>query len=293
MAEESESKLPMSGRDFLEYLKTRNPDFPDLSKMSLNDIVSYIKTRYLKPNWLHWRNMAEVSLHQAVWLSFDVEPWREFSDVHNAVQGNSTQPSPMMFWHSAEVRNALRADYERRMEQCLSAINAKTLQVRWGNVVEQARAQDPGERWYLSLEHFRHWGESLRHPFTFPDEFPRPAAVPQTPTILLQEGAPTPYTSLSAPHKEVPSPSQDATAPAEASAADDDDEPDVRTRRTYVRTIRALAVMAKLIDEEGQVKTGAAGEIARKLQALGFETPKERALRNLLNEAASQTTDSD
>ena len=67
-----------------------------------------------------------------------------------------------------------------------------------------------------------------------------------------------------------------------------DDEPDTKTRGTYLRTIRALAVLARLIDDDGKVTTGAAGKVARRVQTLGFNNgPKEQTIRDVLNEAAS------
>jgi hypothetical protein len=156
MTEESEPKLPSSGSDFLEQIKARHPDLPELWQMSPSDIVGYIKDRYLKPNWLHWRNMAEVSLQQAVWLSLNIESWKDDADVNDAIEGISK----------------------------------------------------------------------------------RPAAVMQ-------------------------------------------------------RSIRALAVMANLIDQQGNVVSGAAGKVLHRLEHLRFRSPRERSVRDLLNEAASLEPDAE
>lgn len=201
MTEESEPKLPMPGRDFLEHIKTRHRDLPNVGQMSLADIVSYIKNHYLKPNWPHWRNMSEVSLKQAVWLSLNIEPWKEDSDVIEAIPGINVRPAKVWdLQYHVYLVDALRKDYQPRMEQCLAAIKTKALPARWRDTSDPDLVHDLTVRWYVSLEQFRNWGESLRHPYPFPAEFPRPVpAAPKIPTILADEGALTPYASSSAP----------------------------------------------------------------------------------------------
>lgn len=62
---------------------------------------------------------------------------------------------------------------------------------------------------------------------------------------------------------------------------------DTRERTDLLRTIRALVDMPKLTDDRGRMPRGAAGRVARKLATQGFGGPKERTLRNFLNEAAN------
>jgi hypothetical protein len=331
MTEESEPKLPS---DFLEYVKTRHTD---LSKLSPRDIAKHIMDCYLKPNWPHWRNMAEVSVQRALWLSLNVEPWKETSDLNKAIQGVSGRvPPEVLQKYRVYLGLALREDYEPRMAQCLAAIKAKALPAHWRDTSDPGLAHDLTLRWYVSLEQFRNWGESLRHPYPFPAEFPRAAAAePKKSTV--ESGALAPLTGYSdrsvlrslghaavatppisegreaqqaklrairevwsptTPVDQQVTPRPPSRTPVElptSEASDsggttsvDDDEPDTKTRGTYLRTIRALSVMAKLIDDNGQLATGAAGRVAHRLQTLGFNNgPKERRIRDVLNEAAS------
>ena len=140
---------------------------PDLSQMSPDDIVNYLKGRYLKPRWPHWQNMGEVSLHEAVWLSFNVEPFGDEIDAHKGAEGISRRLPHVMQRYSIYLIDTLREDYDQRMMQCIANIMTKKLPsaVTLGMVGEVKRCP-------VSLVRFRQWGESLPVPYTFPDEFP-------------------------------------------------------------------------------------------------------------------------
>lgn len=161
---------------------------PDLSQMSPDDIVNYLKGRYLKPRWPHWHNMGEVSLHEAVWLSFGVEPFGDELDAQKAAQGISRRLPHVMQRYSIYLIDDLRESYDQRMKQCIANIGAKKLPSR-----VTYHTTGHLHRCFVSLDRFRQWGESLPAPYTFPDEFPRPAAaVPKIPAITTEEGALTP-----------------------------------------------------------------------------------------------------
>ena len=106
---------------------------------------------------------------------------------------------------------------------------------------EQRRNYYDNADCFVKLPAFRAWGESLQHPFTFPDEFPR--------------------------------------ASAKADAAKESDEPmNTKERNTLLRVIAALAKHSK-IDTKG----GAAA-IAKAVELAGFDSPKERAIRDILKD---------
>lgn len=140
---------------------------PDLSQMSPVDIVDYLKARYLKPRWPHWQNMGEVLLYEAVWLSFNVEPFGDEIDAHKAAEGISRRLPHVMQRYSVYLIDSLREDYDQRMKQCIANLWTKKLpsQVSLSLVGELKRCP-------VSLDRFRRWGESLPAPYTFPDEFP-------------------------------------------------------------------------------------------------------------------------
>jgi hypothetical protein len=286
MTKQSEPKLPMSGSDFLAEIKARHPDL-DFEPKSPGEMVSYIRSRYLKPNWPHWANMAEVSLQRAVWLSLDIEPWEEGSDVDTAITGISKRTAPVMLqWYSVQLRNSLRHDYEPRMAQCLAAIDAGKLRYRGINDVIGRLM-----RCLISLPDFRRWGESLPAPWTFPDEFPspHPPATPPPPSETPSAESPTNpalytggITCLDAEYDER---LREALSPA---AGEDEKPLGTRERATLRRVIRALIAIAGDRLPEGKETT----IIEAQLSALGFAGPKTETIRAAVKAAKAEKTDS-
>jgi hypothetical protein len=132
----------------------------DVSRMSPSDIVNYLKTHYLRPDWSYWQNMGVVLLQRAVWLSFDIQPSGSDDVVGNRL------PAEFEGYRIA-LRDALADDYRRRMQQCLSNIQAGKLPARRVN-----------QGYLVRLDRFRQFAETLPTPFALSDEFPRiaPAA---------------------------------------------------------------------------------------------------------------------
>lgn len=94
-----------------------------------------------KPNWARWRNLATVTLKEAIALSLDLEPV-------NTDAGSS--------------------EFHTRLSIAINHIESRGLRARssgggaWGGVEHR-----------VILADFRAWGEALSEPFIFPDQFPR------------------------------------------------------------------------------------------------------------------------
>ncbi|MBS0556997.1 MAG: hypothetical protein JSR27_06235 [Proteobacteria bacterium] len=113
----------------------------------------------------------------------------------------------------------------------------------------EARFNSSKDKYFVSLVDFRDWAQSLPLPFTFPEEFPKP-----TPKA----------------------------APAETSTAADsaDSRPlNPKREKTLLRIIRALDALSELPER------GAAKEVVAKLQGLGFRSPDDDTIRDVIGEA--------
>lgn len=236
MTEQSKLGLPMSATDS-----------PDLSQMSPTDIVNHLKARYLKSRWPHWQNMGEVSLEQTVWLSFDIEPFGDELDAGKAASGISRRLPAVYNRYCDQLRDALRNAYDQRMKQCIANIRTEKLRASVGLVLDGQPM-----RCSVSLEDFRQWGESLPAPYTFPDEFPRPAA-------------------------------------AGALTATDDEKPlGTRERKTLLRIILALiAIAGERLPEDKETTI-----IEAQVAALGFDGPKTATILKAVKAAKAEKTDS-
>ncbi len=113
----------------------------------------------------------------------------------------------------------------------------------------KARYNSPKGKYFVSLADFRNWGASLPHPFTFPDEFPLPPpkVAPAEPALVIDNANNKPLN----PKRE----------------------------KTLLRIIRALDALAELPER------GAAKEVVAKLQGLGFRSPDDDTIRDVIGEA--------
>ena len=75
------------------------------------------------------------------------------------------------------------------------------------------------------------------------------------------------------------------TATTSATNKADDDSVGTRRLNSYLRIIRALAVMAKLPER------GAAMSVQSELETLGFTSPKDTTIRDILAEARGLAPD--
>ncbi|MHB8446592.1 MAG: hypothetical protein ACYC9P_01500 [Rudaea sp.] len=107
----------------------------------------------------------------------------------------------------------------------------------------------------MSLATFRRWGESLPVPFTFPEEFPEPP--------LKAAQAKTPLITNSAENRQL----------------------NPKREKTLLRIICALGALAEL------PQRGAAKEVTAKLQGLGFRSPDDDTVRDVINEARNLEPD--
>lgn len=98
-----------------------------------------------KPDWAFWKNLARVRIDDALVLAFNIEP-RWYGDMR--------QSSPHDI---AQFRAIVETHINTGAIETFDATRHIT--------------HDIGDR-QVTLREFRRWGESLPHPFTFPDEFP-------------------------------------------------------------------------------------------------------------------------
>jgi len=103
----------------------------------------------MKPDWAYWRNLVNVSLWDAVWLSLGIQPYQD------DVTGYARDEDP-------HVEN----DHSSRFRIAYSHAGNGYLPAKRGQ-------QD----YLVNLGEFRKWGESLPVPFTFPSEFPMQTAM--------------------------------------------------------------------------------------------------------------------
>lgn len=175
------------------------------------------------PRWSYWANLAAVDVMDAVYLSLNIEAKaaRVNQDAAKRLPG-----------------------VKDRLDIALSNMAAGRLP-SYLTEADRYHGSDSGTA--VKLPEFRAWGESLAHPFTFPDEFPR-AATPEHAAPVASK------------------PSQDKSMTT-------------KERNTLLRIIRALDVMAKLPDR------GPATSIVEQLQQLGFRSPIDDTVRKVINEA--------
>lgn len=107
--------------------------------------------------------------------------------------------------------------------------------------------------YHLDLADFRQWGEHLPVPFDFPEQFPKPKTAP----VAL------PAATNNANNKPL----------------------NPKREKTLLRIIRALDGLAELPER------GAAKEVVAKLQGLGFNSPDDDTVRDVLNEARNLEAD--
>jgi hypothetical protein len=220
----------------------------DLSRMLPSDIVNYLKTHYLRPDWSYWQNMGVVLLQRAVWLSFDIQPSGSDDVVGNRL------PADFGGYRIA-LRDALADDYRRRMQQCLSNIQAGKLPARRVN-----------QGYLVRLDRFRQFAETLPTPFALSDEFPRIAPAAAAPAKSLQPEGPAP--------------------------ADDEKPLDTRERTTHLRIIRALIEIVRDHLPGNQLpESKVTSIIDAKVSGLGFDRPKQEAIRRAVKAARAEEPD--
>lgn len=236
----------------------------------------------LAPDWPHWANMAYVTVSDAACLSLGISPEAQLpkinlSDVRDRAQAANADSTRVQLG-VASLERAQRI-IQQRVQQAMSAIGAGELPHGPRSIHEMLSGSATA---LVSLPRFRRWAESLPEPYVFPEGFP--PAEPHSDSAVY---------SSEQPEAPAAAPRPPGVHQADDPAIEDDDEPDAKTRKTYLRTIRALAAIAKLIDDDGQVASGAARRVAERVEALRFNGPKERKLLDVLKEAAGLEVDSD
>ena len=209
----------------------------------------------LAPDWPHWANMTCVTVSDAACLSLGISPEARLPQINLSVvrerARDSNASSTRVVLGLAALERAQRI-IQQRVEQAMSAQEAGRLSVCGPRNVHQMLGLEssPG---LVSLPRYRRWAESLPQPYTFPEGFP-PAEPRSEPAVY-------------------------SSAQPEAPASDGEKPLREPERGNLLAIIHALADMAKLPER------GAASSVERQLQELKYDTPKERTIRAVLNEA--------
>lgn len=207
----------------------------------------------LAPDWPHWANMAYVTVSDAACLSLGISPEAQLpkinlSDVHGRAQAANVDSTRAQLGIAA-LERAQRI-IQQRVQQAMSAIGAGELPHGPRSIHEILSGSAPA---LVSLPRFRRWAESLPEPYAFPDGFPPAEPYPKL-AVYSSAQPDVPGTEEKKPLR----------------------EPE---RGNWLAIIHALAEMANLPER------GAASSVERQLQELGYETPRERTIRDVLNEA--------
>ena len=242
----------------------------------------------LRPDWPYWENMADVTVMDAVYLSLGLDPRECVADINFGYVSECLNARTSDLTERTRIQTSLgmlekaRDLTTERTAQALSHIAVGKLPYRLANPSAAAFAPLTGVRptYMVELRSFRAWGESLPVPYIFPDQFPGSAGVPTTPA--LHEGGAAWVGAASAEYDEQ---LKAALSPPEASRASEDEKPlDPRERTTMVRIICALMAMAGDQLPEGKETT----IIEEQIALLGFDRPKEAAIRRALQAAKAE-----
>jgi len=209
----------------------------------------------LAPDWRHWANMAYVTVSDAACLSLGISPEAHLPKIDlSAVRKRTleTNKASTRVPLGVAVLERAQRTIQQRVEQAMSAIATGQLPSYGPRNISQVLGLEslPSS---VRLSRYRRWAESLPEPYIFPAGFP-PAELQREPMVHSSAQTGTPPTDGEKPLR----------------------EPE---RGNWLAIIHALAVMAELPER------GAASSVERQLQQLGYDKPKERTIRDVLNEA--------